>query len=132
MVGEKAIGHCTTHTVTMSSETKDRAVKPPSTKPKSAGLWKDKGVTGQSISISAEGLVFGEETENGFEQLAPLWGKGDAVTVKAFERENDTTPTIEGSFIITSLEMTAAAGDDATYSISLENNGEPTIYPGKS
>ena len=129
-VGGKAIGHCTTHTVTFNSETKDRAVKPVASAKKSAGFWKEKGITGLSISISAEGLVFGEETENGFEKLAPLWGVGESVEVKAFEREDDDNPSIVGKFVIASLELTAAAQDDSTYSISLENDGEPSVYPG--
>lgn len=58
MIGGKAIGHCSTHTTTYNSETKDRAVKPVATAPLSAGLWKNKGVTGLSVSISAEGFVF--------------------------------------------------------------------------
>ena len=54
-VGGKAVGHCTTHTTTMNSETKDRAVKPVATKGISAGLWKGKGVTGLSISNLGRG-----------------------------------------------------------------------------
>ena len=48
-LGEKAMGHCTTHTTTLNSETKDRAVKPIASKAKSSGLWKEKGVTGLLI-----------------------------------------------------------------------------------
>ena len=91
-VGGKAVGHCTTHTTTYNSETKDRAVKPVASAKKSAGLWKGKVVTGLSISISAEGLRYYTETENGFKQIAPMWGKGQSVQVQAFEREGDTTP----------------------------------------
>ena len=131
MVDGKAVGHCTSHTLTFNSETKDRAVKPVSTAAKSSGLWKGKGVTGLSISISAEGLRFYDETENGHEQLAPLWGTGTSVTVKAFKRGGDTAPYVEGNFVIASLEETSPAQDDATYSVSLENDGEPTTYPGK-
>ena len=130
-VGGKAIGHCTTHTITFNSETKDRAVKPVASAAKSAGLWKQKGVTGLSISISAEGLRFYDEKENGYEQAAPLWGKGQSVEVKAFKRSEDTKPYLSGKFVIASLEETSAAQDDATYSISLENDGEPDVYPGK-
>ena len=61
-IGEKAVGHCSTHTLTFNSETKERAVKPVASLPKSAGLWKEKGVTSLSISISAEGLRFYDET----------------------------------------------------------------------
>ncbi len=32
-VGDKAAGHCTTHTTTMTSETKERQVKPVATAP---------------------------------------------------------------------------------------------------
>jgi predicted secreted protein len=131
-VGEKAIGHCTTHTLTFNSETKDRNVKPAASQGYSAGLWKGKGVTGLSISLSAEGLRYYGEAENGFTELSALWGAGKPVTVKAFEREGDATPYLEGSFVITNVEETSPAQDDTTYSIQLENDGEPTTYPGKA
>lgn len=130
-VGGKAVGHCTSHTLTFNSETKDRAVKPEANAAKSSGLWKGKGVTGLSISISAEGLRFYGETENGHEQIAPLWGKGASVEVEAFKRGGDKTPYVKGNFVIASLEETSPAQDDATYSASLENDGEPEAYPGK-
>lgn len=130
-VGGKAVGHCTSHTLTFNSETKDRAVKPEASAAKSSGLWKGKGVTGLSISISAEGLRFYGETENGHEQIAPLWGKGASVEVEAFKRGGDKTPYVKGNFVIASLEETSPAQDDATYSASLENDGEPEAYPGK-
>ena len=88
-VGGKAVGHCTTHTTTLNSETKDRAVKPVATAAISAGLWKGKGVTGLSVSISAEGLVFYEETESGYKALLTAWNAGTSVEVKCMEREND-------------------------------------------
>ena len=131
-VGTKAIGHCTSHTLTFNSETKDRAVKPVASASTTTGLWKGKGVTGLSISVSAEGLRYYGEAENGWDELSALWGAGAPVTVKAFLREDDDDPYLEGSFVITSLEESSPAQDDATYSISLENNGEPTTYPGKS
>lgn len=131
MVGGKAVGHCTSHTLTFNSETKDRAVKPVASAAKSSGLWKGKGVTGLSISISAEGLRFYSETESGYEQIAPSWGKGASVEVQAFKRGGDDTPYVKGNFVIASLEETSPAQDDSTYSVSLENDGEPEIYPGK-
>lgn len=42
------------------------------------------------------------------------------------ERGKTDKPYLAGSFIIASLERTDPAQDDATYSISLENDGEPT------
>lgn len=131
-VGDKAVGHCTSHTLTFNSETKDRAVKPAASASYSSGLWKGKGVTGLSISISAEGLRFYGETENGFDEIGAKWGKGQAVEVKAFQREGDENPYVVGNFIIASIEETSPAQDDATYSINLESDGEPTNYPGKS
>ena len=130
-VGGKAVGHCSSHTLTFNSETKDRAVKPAATAAKSSGLWKEKGVTGLSISISFEGLRFYDETESGYEQIAPSWGKGESVEVEAFKRGNDNTPYVKGNFVIASLEETSPATADATYSGSLENDGEPETYPGK-
>ena len=131
-VGGQAVGHCTTHTLTFNSETKDRAVKPVAAAFQSSGLWKGKGVTGLSISISAEGLRYYNETENGYEQAAPLWGQGQSVEVVAFKRGGDASPYVKGNFVIATLEETSPAQDDATYSISLENDGEPEIYPGKA
>ena len=125
-VGGKAVGHCTSHTATFNSETKDRAVKPVASASLSAGLWKGKTVTGLSISISAEGLVHYDETESGFKELLAAWKTGAPVTVKCMERATDNEPYLEGSFVITSLERTDPAQDDSTYSIQLENNGEPT------
>lgn len=130
-VGGKAIGHCSTYTITLNSDTKDRAVKPEASKSKSAGLWKAKGVTGLSISIKADGLRVYTENENGFEQISPLCGKGQSVEVQSFKRGGDETPYIKGKFVITSIEETSPAQDDATYTVSLENDGEPDIYPGK-
>lgn len=130
-VGGKAFGHCTTHTTTFNSETKERAVKPVASAAKSAGLWKGKGVTGLSIQIKADGLRVYTEAENGFTEIAPSWGKGESVEVLAFERGKDSAPYLKGKFVITTLEETAPAQDDTTYTITLDNDGEPEVYPGK-
>lgn len=127
-VGGKAVGHCSSHTMTLNSDTKDRAVKPVATMTISAGLWKAKGVTGLSISISAEGLINYNETEQGVKGLMTAWKTGQSVEVKACEREGDSTPYLVGMFVITSIEQSAPAQDDATYSISLENDGEPSVF----
>lgn len=126
-VDGKAVGSCTSHTATFNSETKDRAVKPVASAGISSGLWKKKGVIGQSYSISAEGLRFYNETECGFKELFKLWKAGKSVTVKCMERGEDGKPYLEGACVITSLEESAPAQDDATYSVSLENDGEPTV-----
>lgn len=124
-VGGKAIGSCTSHTATFNSETKERAVKPVASATLSAGLWKRKTVTGLSYSVSAEGLRFYDETECGYKTLLGLWKAGKPIEVKCMERET-AEPYLVGNCIITSLEETSPAADDATYSISLDNDGEPT------
>lgn len=125
-VSGKAVGSCTSHSATFSSETKERAVKPVATATLSSGLWKKKGVIGLSYSISAEGLVFYDETECGFADLLALWKAGKSVEVKCMERENSDKPYLAGKCVIASIERTDPAQDDSTYSISLENDGEPT------
>ena len=132
-VGGKAVGHCSTHSVNCASETKDRAVKPLASKGISSGLWKDKSVTGLSITVSAEGIVFYGETENGYAQLLALWHAAQPVQVKCFERgatDSTTTPEpyLAGNFVITKLDSSNPAQDDATYTIELECAGEPDTF----
>lgn len=128
-VGDKAIGSCTSHTTTFNSETKERAVKPASSALMGAGLWKKKGVVGLSISISAEGLCFYDEAEYGFVDLLAAWKSGAPVTAKCMERAESASETVApylvGSFVITNLERTDPAQDDSTYSVQLENDGQP-------
>lgn len=124
-INGKAVGHCTTHTTTLNSETKDRAVKPLASLGISAGLWKGKGVTGLSVSISAEGLNFYNEEEFGYKELFSAWQQGKSVGVKCMERESSEKPYLAGQFVISSLERVDPAQDDSTYSLSLENDGMP-------
>lgn len=129
--GGKAVGHCSSHTITFNTETKERAVKPLASLAKSKGMWKGKGVSGMSISISFEGLRFYDETENGYEEIAAKWGAGAKLEVEAFHRSKDKEPYVKGTFVIDSLEEVSPAQDDATYSGQLSNDGEPEVYPGK-
>ena len=124
-LGDDAFGHCTTHTATMNSETKDRAVKPVASKAKTNGMWKEKGVTGLSIAISAEGLIYDGETEASYQKMLAAWKSGQPVKIKCMQRGESKKPYLAGSFIISSLERTDPAQDDSTYTINLDNNGEP-------
>lgn len=124
-LGEDAFGHCTTHTATMNSETKDRAVKPLASKAKTNGMWKEKGVTGLSIAVSAEGLIYDGETEASYGKMMAAWKSGQPVKIKCMQRGDSQKPYLAGSFIISSLERTDPAQDDSTYTINLDNNGEP-------
>lgn len=124
-VGDKAVGHCTTHTTTCNSETKEHAVKPVASKGISSGKWKGKTVVGLSIAVSVEGLVFYGETETGYKALYKAWKAGESIKLKCMERENSTKPYLAGNFVIASLERTDPAQDDSTYSANFENDGEP-------
>lgn len=124
-LGDDAFGHCTTHTATMNSETKDRAVKSLASKAKTNGMWKEKGVTGLSIAISAEGLIYDGETEASYGKMMAAWKSGQPVKIKCMQRGESKKPYLAGSFIISSLERTDPAQDDSTYTINLDNNGEP-------
>lgn len=124
-LGDDAFGHCTTHTATMNSETKDRAVKPSASKAETNGMWKEKGVTGLSIAISAEGLIYDGETEASYGKMMAAWKSGQPVKIKCMQRGESKKPYLAGSFIISSLERTDPAQDDSTYTINLDNNGEP-------
>lgn len=126
-IGGKAAGHCTTHTTTYNTETKDRAVKPASTASASAGLWKEKSVTGLSVQVKVEGLRFYADQESGMKDLLAKWKAGAVVELKGFARSADASPYMSGSFIVSTLEENAPAGDDTTYSATFDNSGEVTI-----
>ena len=58
------------------------------------------------------------------ERLRPT----DSVKLDLFERENDSTPYVSGSFIISTLEITSPAGEDSTYSATFDNDGAPDTF----
>lgn len=131
-VSGKAIGHCSSHTVTMTSGTKGIAYKPKASLKKSkASLFKSKKVTDLSIQIKASGVHFYGEDEMSLKDAIGHWKQGMSIETKCFERENDATPYISGNFIISSLEHTAGANDDVTYDITLDNDGAPEIDESK-
>lgn len=84
-VGGGCIARCSTHNIQYNSETKERAVKPVATAAKKKALFTSKGVTKMSITAHAEGFRFYKATENGFEECAALWGKGQSVDLQAFK-----------------------------------------------
>ncbi len=130
-IGEKCVGHCTEHTINYSTSTTDVAVKPPAAQPPTSGMFKDKLPDGMDITIDFKGLRATEEAENGFDEIAALWGSGEPVECAGFKRTEDAKPHLKGSFIITSLVETNNAEGIAEYSGTLGVTGEPDIYPGK-
>lgn len=126
-IGGKAAGHCTSHTTSFNSETKDRAVKPAATASATAGLWKEKTVTGLSVQVKVEGLRFYADEETGLKDMLAKWKTGATVELKGFARQSDETPYMTGKFVVSNLEESAPAGDDTTYSATFDNSGEVTI-----
>lgn len=127
-LGGNAIGHCTSHTSTFNTETKDVAVKPLANQPATAAsLYKTKRIVGLGVQVKADGLCFYSETESGLKVILAAWALGQHVHVDLFERENAAMPYVSGNFVITSLENTAPAGEDATYSVTLDNDGPVVV-----
>lgn len=130
-VGGKGLGHSTTHTVTYSTETKKRGVKPPVKENTKKALFSGKGVTEMSISVHGEGFRYKGEEELSLDEIRKLWGIGRSVELSCFERDGDATPYLKGKFVITKVEETSPAQDDATFTVDFENDGEPEVYPGQ-
>lgn len=126
-VDGKAVGHCTSHDVDHNTETKDRAVKAPASAG-SSGLWKEKTVTGLSVSVKFSGLVFYGEEETSVKDVKKKWVKGQPVEVRAQERGVTSGCQMYGNFVIDSLSEKAAEGEDMTYDGSLSNTGEVKFY----
>lgn len=109
----------TSHTITYSGETKERV-----TKDTANGAYSEKKVTKLGVSIKCEALVsFGDTA--GYDKLLAVMKSREAVKLKyGFAQEEAGDKYEEGLFVITSMEQSSAAGEDATYSATFENSGE--------
>lgn len=109
----------TSHTITYSGETKERV-----TKDTANGAYSEKKVTKLGVSIKCEALVsFGDTA--GYDKLLAVMKAREAVKLKyGFAQEETGDKYEEGMFVITSMEQSSAAGEDATYSATFENSGE--------
>lgn len=112
--------------ITTSTETGERV-----TKEAAAGKWREKYVKSFSESISADGVVCVDAAKDAptYDTLKDLQIAGTAVDVTYNVREpgkrtGKTAGGYKGKFIITSLDLDGQAGDDAKYSIQLENCGK--------
>lgn len=125
-VGGKALGFSTGCKVTTTTETGERV-----TKEAASGKWKEKYVKSFSESISAEGCVLtdGDTDTPTYDQLKEMQLNGEPIDGHYNLRDGDqrtgkATGGYKGKYIITSLELDAQAGDDAKYSLQLENCGK--------
>lgn len=126
------LGFSKSCSVKYSTETKERMHKNQSN---SSKQWADKSVSKLSCSISAEGFFAsdGSTIENAYETLEEKWLAGEKVVLKWGERATSgVTNAKKGTFVITSLELSGPADDDATWSASFENSGAITTVTNSS
>jgi predicted secreted protein len=119
------LGFSTGCKVSTTTETGERLTKEAAT-----GKWKEKYVKSFSETISADGVVLTDGTSETptYDQLKALQLAGEPITATYSLRDGDkrtgkSSGGYSGSYIITSLELDAQAGDDAKYSLQLENSG---------
>lgn len=124
----KALGFSTSCKVSTSVETGERI-----TKEAASGKWKEKYVKSFSEEISADGVVLtdGDTDAPTYDALKGLMLAGKPVTARYSVRDGDkrtgkTTGGYTGKYLITSLDLDGAAGDDAKYSVKLQNCGAVT------
>lgn len=123
-----ALGFSTGCKVSTSAETGERK-----TKEASSGKWKEQYVKSFSEQITADGVVLTNGTDEvpTYDQLKAAMLKGEPIDAAYNLRDGDkrtgkTAGGYSGKYIITSLELDAQAGDDAKYSITLQNSGPVT------
>ena len=121
-----ALGHSTECKISYKADTGTRK-----TKEAASGKWEEKYVKTNSVTITASGFV------NDSDEAAGKLGISDledafisAQPVKAswnYRGEEANGPHYhECMVVITQLEQNGPAGDDETYSITLENSGAVT------
>ena len=131
-VGVNALGYSTGCKITTSAETGERV-----TKEAASGKWKEKYVKSFSEQISAEGCVLRSVSDGmpTYDELKAMMLAGEPIDASYSLRDGDgregkTAGGYKGKYIITSLELDGQAGDDAKYSVKLDNCGAVTQVSG--
>lgn len=124
-VGGNALGFSTSCKISTTVETGERI-----TKEAASGKWKEKFVKSFSEEITADGVTLtnSDTTVPTYDELKALMLAGAAIECNYSLRDGDkrtgkTTGGYKGKFLITSLDLDGSAGDDAKYSVKLENVG---------
>lgn len=125
-IGGTALGFSTGCKITTTTETGERL-----TKEAAGGKWKEKYVKSFSEEITADGcqLRTADTGRPTYDDLKAKQLAAEPIDVSYGvrtddSREGSTTNCYGGKYIITSLELDGQAGDDAKYSLKLENCGE--------
>lgn len=131
-VGVNALGYSTGCKITTSAETGERV-----TKEAASGKWKEKYVKSFSEQLSAEGCVLRSVSDGmpTYDELKAMMLAGEPIDASYSLRDGDgregkTAGGYKGKYIITSLELDGQAGDDAKYSVKLDNCGAVTKVSG--
>jgi predicted secreted protein len=115
-INTHALGHSTECKISYKAETGTRK-----TKEQAAGKWSEKYVKSLGCTITASGFVHEDDDNNSIDTLRTAFK--NATPVDASWGYRDGSGIDSGKFIITSLDHEGKAGDDETYSITLENSG---------
>ena len=121
-VGGKALGYSTSCKISTSTETGERI-----TKEAAMARWKEAYVKSFSETITADGLVLtnSDAEKPTYKELKVLQLAGEPIIAAYYQRAGDDANSIRcyGNYIITKLDIDATAGEDAKYSIELQNSG---------
>ena len=125
-MGGNALGFSTGCKVSTSAETGERV-----TKEASGGKWKESYIKSFYEQINADSVVLTDGTSDvpSYDQVKDLMMKGEPVEAAYNLREGDkrtgkSTGGYKGKYLITALDLDAQAGDDAKYSLTLQNCGK--------
>ena len=124
-VGGKALGYSTSCKISTSTETGERI-----TKEAAMARWKEAYVKSFSETITADGLVLtnSDAEKPTYKELKALQLAGEPVIAAYYQRSSDgSSIACYGNYIITKLDIDATAGEDAKYSIELQNSGAVNV-----
>lgn len=130
-----SIAFATSHSLSLSTETVEISSKD------NGGKWTSKAARKRSWTVNTENLFSLDGEGKNFADLFKLWSDGTEIDV-VFNLEKDyatkadevpvggwkplTTGQYKGKVIITSLEVNAPNGDNATYTATFEGVGALT------
>ena len=120
-VGGKALGYSTSCKISTSTETGERVTKEAAT-----ARWKQAYVKSFSETITADGLVLtnSDAEKPTYKELKALQLAGEPVIAAYYQRSAEGgSIAYNGKYIITKLDIDGTAGEDAKYSIELQNSG---------